>query len=75
LGAALQSELESVAATAIYTRQSIELLKSVTPPSLEEVTKQVSTKSLTELADSQSVKLDESQVIESGSTTGEPHLL
>jgi hypothetical protein len=48
---------------------SIESLKSVTPPSLEEVRKELSVKS-----DSQSVKEEECEIIYCGSTAGGPHL-
>ena len=58
----------------IAVTKSIESLKSVTPPSSEEVTTYSSVKSLSELADSQSVKPNEGGVIERGSTTGRPHL-
>jgi hypothetical protein len=48
---------------------SIESLKSVTPPSLEEVRKELSVKS-----DSQSVKKEECELMNCGSTAGGPHL-
>jgi len=69
LEAALQSEFESVAVTEL-----VESLKSVTPPSIEEVNKTVSIKSLSEFADSLSVKTYEGEVIDRGSTAGVSHL-
>ena len=54
------SGLETVATT-----ESIEALKSVTPPSLEEVRKDLSVKS-----DSQSVKEEECEKVYCGSTAG-----
>jgi hypothetical protein len=61
-------ETESVSET-VATTKSIESLKSVTPPSLEEVRKELSVKS-----DSQSVKEEEFERIYGGSTAGGPHL-
>ena len=58
------SELESVAATeSIDAREAIESLKSVTPPSVEEV-----------LADSHSIEEEDSDVKDRGSTAGGLHL-
>ena len=42
-------------------------------PSLEEASKKLSMRALSELAYSQSVKADESEVITRGFTAGEPH--
>jgi hypothetical protein len=53
----------------VATTKSTESLKSVTPPSLEEVRKELSVKS-----DSQSVKEEECEKIYCGSTAGGPHL-
>ena len=53
----------------VATTKSIESLKSVTPPSLEEVRKELLVKS-----DSQSVKEEERERIYCGSTAGGPHL-
>jgi len=64
-----ERELLQVAVT-----ESIESLKSITPPSLEDVTKKVSIKSLSELADSESVKRGEGDLIDRGSTARETHL-
>ena len=49
-------------------------MKSVNPPSLGGVIKKVSIKPLSELADSQSVKPEEGEVMNHGSIAGEPHL-
>jgi len=59
-----ESVSESVATT-----ESIESLKFVTPPSLEEIRKELLAKS-----DSQSVKEDECEIIYCGSTAGGPPL-
>ena len=60
----IYSELESVATT-----ESIDSLKSITLPSLEEVRKRLSVKS-----NSQSVKEEECELIDCGSTAGGAHL-
>ena len=48
--------------------ESIKFSKSIIPPSLMEVTKWLSVRSLSELADLQSVKPDESELIDRDST-------
>ena len=58
----------------VTVRESIESLKSVNPPSLEEVSKKLSVKLLSELAETQSVKEEKGEVIYRGSTAGGPHL-
>ena len=64
------SILESVASTEL-----IESLKSVISPSVEEVNEKVSMKLLSEVADSESVKPDEGEVIDRGSFAGGPDLI
>ena len=61
-------ETESVSES-VATTKSIESLKSVTPPSLEEVRKELPLKS-----DSHSVKEEEGERIYCGSTAGGSHL-